>query len=82
MIKRRDHIAIARKLHVGGCIALIIAEGSVGKYDQRELFLAALRGHWVIEVHRHLAMAPVLLKWIHPVAVNQNRFCLTDLKPA
>ena len=72
MVQGRDHIAVAGQLHIGGGIALVITEGAVGEDHQGEtLSLGGILG--VVEMHRHLPEAAVLLKGVRPGAVNQDR---------
>ena len=78
MVQRGDNIAVARQLHVGGGVALVITEGAVGENDQREALAPGRIGR-IVEVHRHLAEAAVLLKGVCPGAVDQDGGAFPDL---
>ena len=66
MIQCRDHITVARQLHICRGVALIISEGAVGEQNQRELLRLRFSGHGIVEMNRDLAAGSVRFERISP----------------
>ena len=79
MIECGDDVAVARKLRIGGIIALIVAERAVGEYDKRE---ASLIRVGIEEMRRNLGKGAVVFKAVGSAFVDEDSVRLSDSVPA
>ena len=77
MVQCSNYISVAGKLHVGGGVALIITESTVGENNQRELLTLFHLGG-IVKMYRHFTETAVLLKGIGTGTVNHDHRGLCD----